>query len=128
MRKAIKYLFASVAMFATACILLNSCNTEDETVTVYAYAADGQISAVDDMSASMAIPYFNTEIEKVLDGVNYSPTEKDNEVIAACNALYETLKQEHPAWGGEVRIIKYISTSGTDPEIDKGTTLKTYTF
>lgn len=128
MRKAIKYLFASAAMFATACILLTSCNTEDETVTVYSYAAEGQISAVDDMSSSMAIPYFNTEIEKVLDGVNYSLTEKDNEVTAACDALYETLKSEHPAWGGEVRIIKYISTSGTDPELDEGTTLKTYTF
>lgn len=128
MTKAIKYIIASIAMFAAGSILLTSCDTEDETTILYSYIADGQISAVNDMSASMAIPYFNTEIEKVLDGVNYSFTEQDDIVIAACDALYETLKPEHPAWDGEIKITKYISKSGTDSGSAEGTTIRTYTF
>lgn len=128
MKKAIKYLFASIAMIAVASLLLTSCNTKEEKTYIYTYVADGQVSASDDPSSAMAIPIFNEEIEELLGGASYSLTEKDDEVIAACDALYETLKPEHPKWKGEVKILKYISDAGTDAESIKGTTIKTYSF
>lgn len=125
MKKAIKFLIfaAALAIFGSA---LTSCTSEETETVIYSYTANGNISATNDPGATFIIPEFNQEIQNVLGGVNYSLTEMDSEVIAACDAMYERAKAEHPGAQGEITINK--NTSTTDNPHGEDTTLRTYTF
>lgn len=102
-----------------------SCSDDDvPEVRIITYIANGSVSAVNDMSGLFAVPQYTEVIQGVLGG-SYTDKERDADVIAACDKLYETQRANHPAWKGTISIEKIVSASG---ETKPGTVIKTYKF
>lgn len=122
-----KYLMAAVALICmTLTFVMSSCNKEnDERNNVISYSASGEINPKDtsiaDLTTMTAAGEYNTVIGQI---VPLGNTEnKDAEVIAACDNLYQKHKQKNLNWKGTITITKSVGL------IDKTTTtLKTYTF
>ncbi len=118
------YLMAAVALICMTitCVAFTACsNNTDERESIISYSATGTVNAVDDMSALFAVASYNSAIKNVVP--DYGTTEKDAEVIAACDKVYADHTANHPNYRGTVTITKF---KGIDDKT--GTTLKTYEY
>lgn len=121
---------AAVALICmTLTLFMTSCSKEsDERNNVVSYSASGSIhyigtdiSGESAIEAGMAVPDYVSAIKSVVG--DYNTSEKDAEVIAACEKVYQKHLAKNPKWSGEVTITKYVGL--TD---NTGTTIKTYTY
>ncbi len=115
-----------VVITMTMALNFTSCSEEDEPGLIV-YSANGNLSASgsDAFDALFGIAEYNEAIKNTL-GENYTTSEKDKEVIAACDAVYKKHKSNHPSWKGSVEIIKSkVSVSG---EASVGEVIKTYNY
>lgn len=120
---------AAVALICMTmtCVAFAACSSEnDETANIIYYRADGNVGAVgsdfsETFSSNFAVAEYNTAIESV--AKNYDTVSKDNEVIAACDKVFDSHRTNHPSWKGSVTITKY---QGVDNKTSK--VLKTYTY
>ena len=95
-----------VVFTMTMALNFTSCSEEDEP-GLYVYTATGSLSASgsDAFNALLGIAEYTEAIKNTL-GDNYTTTSKDDEVIAACDAVYEMHQSKHPSWTGKVEIRK----------------------
>lgn len=95
-----------VVFTMTMALNFTSCSEEDE-LGLYVYTATGNLTAsgADAFDALYGIAEYNEAIKNTL-GENYTSSNKDNEVIAACDAVYEMHQSKHPSWTGKVEIRK----------------------
>ena len=75
------------------------------------------------MSDLYVLTDYTTAINSVVGETGYTNVAKDNEVIAACDAVREAHRTTHPTAEGTVTITKY---QGIDDETGKD--LKTYEY
>ena len=120
--KSLKSLMAIVCMMVMA-LSFNSCSNDDDDneKSIY-YIAEGSITG-----SLFAISDYTTAIKSVFGGTtNGSYTAKDTEVIAACDAVYQKHKTDHPTWKGQIKIKKaYADKMG---EIITSSYIKTYDY
>lgn len=90
---------------------------------IITYQAFGTLSG--DLSSLLAVPAYSEAIRKVI-GESIT-SEKDNEVIAACDAVYEDHRKNHPAWKGTIEIHKIRGTSSSTETLPS-TVIKTYKY
>jgi hypothetical protein len=124
--KSLKSLMAIVCMMVMA-LSFNSCsNDDDDNENFICYIAEGQITG-SDLGATFSISDYTTAIKSVFGGTtNGSYTAKDTEVIAACDAVYQKHKTDHPTWKGQIKIKKaYADKMG---EIISSSYIKTYDY
>lgn len=115
-----------VVFTMTMALNFTSCSEEDEP-GLYVYTATGSLSASgsDAFNALLGIAEYTEAIKNTL-GDNYTTTSKDDEVIAACDAVFENHKTNHPSWTGKVDIRKSkVNVSG---EANVGEIIKTYNY
>lgn len=123
----IKSLFMAIVTIIMA-TCLSSCVKENEDF-LYSYVAEGNVFSSGDLSdgigALFAIGEYTEAINKVVkDG--YTTEEKDDEVIAACEKVYQSQRAKYPKMAGEVSIKKTkFNTSGE--AVDKSI-IKNFTF
>ncbi len=125
-----KYLMAAVSLICMTmtCVTFAACSSEnDETANIIRYGANGSISAAgsnfsETFSGSLARTDYTTAIDSVVGGI-YCTSSKDNEVIAACDKVYENHRTKHPSLKGSITITKYRGLNN-----DTGTVLKTYQY
>ena len=115
-----------VVFTMTMALNFTSCSEEDEPGLIV-YTATGNLTAsgADAFDALYGIAEYNEAIKNTL-GENYTSSNKDNEVIAACDAVYEMHQSKHPSWTGKVEIKKSkLSILG---ETTTGEVIKTYNY
>lgn len=107
---------------------LTSCSDDDDdNSNVIVYTAKGNISASSNeaLGALLGISDYTSAITKVL-GNSYTMTEKDNKVISACDAVFNSHRTNHPTWKGKVEIEKdEVDSSGG---IVSSVVIKTYLY
>ncbi len=121
-----------LAFFALVCVVaaslsFTSCSSDDDdNEAIYVYTVDTTLGA--DLGIQMAVVSpFQTAINKACGGNYYTTSNKNNEVIAACDAVYAQLKDQYSFLQGEVKIM--LSYGSTDPN-SKGDAkcIKSYKF
>lgn len=115
-----------VVFTMTMALNFTSCSEEDEPGLIL-YSATGNLSAsgADAFDALYGIAEYNEAIKNTL-GDTYTTSNKDNEVIAACDAVYEMHQSKQNTWKGKVEIKKSkVSISG---ETSVGEVIKTYNY
>lgn len=125
--KATTFFFVIVAMVCSMAVTMTSCSSDDDEVTdLVSYEASGTLSAsnsTDALEAIFGISQYTEAIKEALGG-DYVSSDKDKEVISACDAVYQNHRTNHPSWEGKITIRKYrVSSSESE-----GTVVKTYTY
>lgn len=110
---------------------VSSCSEEEE-LTIISYAASGNISAMgssidDAMEATFAVAEYNEAIQGVVKNA-YATRVMDDEVIAACDAVFEEQHTNHPNWHGSVEVRKYEGIASSPDEELSYTVIKTYSY
>lgn len=106
-------------ILASTCFL--SCSSEDDETTMYTYRAEGNISGTS-IASLFLITDYTAAIQNVI-GESYTTSNKDKDVIAACDAVYAKHQQSTIKASGQITIKRY--TIGKD---DQGTAIKTYDY
>ncbi|MBQ4162247.1 MAG: hypothetical protein IJD84_05085 [Parabacteroides sp.] len=123
--------FLKILMAITCMMVMmfsfNSCSDDDDTMILITYTAKGSLSASgsDALDAIFGVADYTDAITRVL-GDSYTTTEKDSEVVSACDAVFQKHRTNHPTWKGQIEIEKSkIETSGN---IVSNTIIKTYKY
>ncbi|MGI6370322.1 MAG: hypothetical protein GX372_01770 [Ignavibacteria bacterium] len=119
--------FLAIVSAITFLFGFSSCSEVENENIIFAYRANGNISASsgDALEALFCIPYYTEAITKLL-GESYSMTERDKDVISACDAVFSNHRTKHPTWKGYVEIEK--SKIGTSGDIISSVVIKTYKY
>lgn len=121
--------FFLVVCTMTMAFNFTACSEDDDIspITIITYRANGSISASssDAFEALFAITDYTDAITKVL-GNNYTTTERDKDVVSACDAVYQNHRTKHPTWKGYIEIEK--SKVGHSGEILSSEIIKSYNY
>lgn len=124
-----KFLKGVFVVFCAITMALNftACSEEDDVSTIITYTAEGNLTASsnDAFEAIFGITDYTEAITNVL-GNNYTTEERDKDVIAACDAVYNNHRINHPTWKGYIEIEK--GKVGTSGDIVSSTIIKTYRY
>ena len=118
--------------FCALTLVLNvtACSDDDENeVIVYAYAASIKTtvnSSIEEGLSILAVADYTAAINQVV-GERILTEPCDEEVIAACDEVYNTHRAEHPNWKGEISINRTQSTITSDEDAPS-TVIKTYKY
>ena len=115
---------------------VSSCEGNEDTQEVISYYADGNVSTVSSSDGNYydrGLTDYNDAIKELLGGVNYViGSNRDSDVIAACNAVYERHLGENLNLKGTVKIHKATgsqSDSSSDSEESlPSTVIAKYTY
>lgn len=118
-------------MAALMCVVvmavgLASCSEEKNEMQLIMYTSDPVIGVMGDggLEIIMAvIDDYDTALKQVMGG-DYCTTNKDEEVIAACDKIFQSHQSKYPQVEGTMSIRKIVSSS----EPSEGTIIKTYTY
>jgi len=105
----IKRIFGLLAIASAITLMFgfSSCSETTEEDLIFSYTANGNISASsgDVFGSLYCIAEYSEAINDVL-GQTFSLTERDKDVITACDAVYKKHRTNHPEWKGYVEIKK----------------------
>ena len=113
---------AVMAMGLTACS-----EEESEGIHVIVYTYDPTLSAtgMDGLAIiSTVLGDYSNALKQAMGG-DYCMTEKDTEVIAACDKVFQSHQNKYSQLKGSITILKTITNS---PSSEAGTVIKTYTY
>lgn len=114
---------AMMCLLSTTFIFTACSDDEDETTNIVTYVAE---TGEDGISGNMfAITDYTSAISSVT-GNNWR--EADNEVITACNAVFNSHRENYPDMRGTINIVKYRGTTSSPDEELKGMIIKTYIY
>ncbi len=120
---------AAVALICMTmtCVVFTACNKDnDETTSIVYYRAYGNAGAFGaDISETLSNLECLGDYTAAIGSVakDYDTVSKDNEVIAACDKVYNTHRTEHPSWKGTITVYKYRGIDGNNRSV-----LKTYEY
>lgn len=124
-----KRIFGLLAIVSAITLMfsLSSCSEKIDEDLIFSYTANGNISASsgDVFGSLYCITDYTEAITTVL-GQTFSMTERDKDVINACDAVYQKHRANHPEWKGYVEIEK--SKVGILGETVSSVVIKTYKY
>ncbi|HOG40988.1 MAG TPA: hypothetical protein PK979_05950 [Bacteroidales bacterium] len=117
----------TIACAITLMCGFSSCSEKPDEDLIFSYTANGNISASsgDAVESLFCIAEYSEAIAKVL-GQTFSMTERDKDVINACDDVFLKHRINHPEWKGYVEIEK--SRVGILGEKLSSVVLKTYKY
>lgn len=122
-----KYLMAAVALICmTLTFVMSSCKKEyDERNYVISYKATSTVTAKDPNKADLTSKFAESDYQNAISKIVTlgSTEDKDAEIIAACDKIYQSHKEKNVNWKGDIIITKYVGLHA-----ETGTVIKTYTF
>ena len=107
-----------------------ACSSDDDELYVVTYdtATSLTASGEDALSAPVnAISDYSTALKQVMGG-SFCTTDKDAEVIEACDKVFEKHQTLYPSLKGYVEIRKTVGTTSSPDEELPSTVVKTYTY
>lgn len=127
-----KDVFKRMAMLVWVMALavgFTACSSDDETyVVTYDVASSLTASGdVDPLIAVKAATDYSTALDQVMGG-SFCTTDKDAEIIAACDEVFSKHKTQYPTLKGYVEIRKTVGTVTSPDEELPSTVLKTYNY
>ena len=96
-------------------------------VVTYGTATSLTASGEDALSVVKAISDYSTALNQVMGG-SFCTTDKDAEVIKACDKVFEKHQALYPSLKGYVEIRKTVGTTSSPDEELPSTVVKTYTY
>lgn len=118
--------------FCALTLVLNvtACSDDDENeVILYGYNVSVNVmnmGSINDGFSIIAIADYQAAINQVV-GERILTEPCDEEVIAACDEVYNTHRAEYPNWKGEISINRTQSTITSDEDAPS-TVIKTYKY
>lgn len=113
-------------LVALVCLAgLSSCEEVEQTTIMYGYSVEGKVSG-GSIGTLLIISEYTEAIKKLYDGFTWGLVSKDKEVIAACDAVYNSQSSRYSDLQGS--LILYRKEYGENSEVTASKELKTYTF
>ena len=106
-----------------------ACSSDDDELYVVTYSTATSLTASgeDALSVVKAISDYSTALNQVMGG-SFCTTDKDAEVIEACDKVFEKHQALYPSLKGYVEIRKTVGTTSSPDEELPSTVVKTYTY
>lgn len=128
-----KNVLKRMALFVWVVALLvgfSACSSEDDELYVVTYDVAGSLTAVggdDPLITIKVITDYSTVLDQVMGG-SFCTTDKDAEIIEACDQVFEKHKTQYTNVYGSVEIRKTVGTMSSPDDELPSTVLKTYNY
>lgn len=107
-----------------------ACSSDDDEPYVVTYDVAASLTASegdDPLASAKAATDYDAVISQVMGGI-FCTTDKDAEIIAACDEVFEKHKTQYPFLKGYVEIRKTVGITTSPDEELPSTVIKTYNY